>query len=615
MKKFLLLSAVGLLTATAAQAEVLPYSLQMPESTEVWHNTTFFREDVGQIGMGYISLKINAGDVNVNRESTAKVYYYYNGELLNTLDASNDAQINMSGVVGGLDDDDDYVPPTSQEVSFYIAPNPDDNYFRDGEYKLVIEDGVFQHGNEEDGYQPYEGVTIIYNYTNVDKIDMSYVLKPKNTVKTPDLKEITMTFPNAKKVTYDYKVYDTLKFPDGTAVRTSKSYASVDGNSITFYYTDPANGKWSNEWVNGEYTFTIPAYAGEDGGILVDNVAFPGAVIKFQVGIPELKFDISFPAETDVFRNHTKFNEEQGVLGMSFVQWELKGGDITVNRESEGHVTLYYEDEVLSQLDASNDAQINMSGVAGALDNDDEYEAPVSQQVSFYFGTVGEDFLRSGKYTIVVDKGVFHQGNDEDGYVDLDGATVNYEYQNVDKVDWTYTLTPADGAIVENDLKEITIEFPNATKVSWDGMKVYDTLVGPDGVEMRRASSYPKALTANKVGFYYNDPANGKWSNDWKEGLYTFTIPAAGVDAAKDDNVGLTVDGVDFPGVTAFYKIGGNEDDTQTSVEIYGMEPAASYTVVALDGKLIVKNGDASTLLSLTPGIYVINGKKVVVKK
>lgn len=618
MKKLLLFSAVCALSAIASQAEELPYQLQMPASTQVWHNTSFYREDVGQIGMGYISLRINAGDVTVNRESSAVVKFYYNDELLNTLPASDDTKINMSGVVGGLDNDDDYVPPTSQEVSFYIAPDPDENYFRNGTYKLVIEDGVFHHGTEEDGWTDYEGATITYNYTNEDKVDFSYYFTPSTSDMTSNLKTFVLTFPNAKTVTYrGMKVYDTLLFPNGTKVKTAQSYPKTEGNTITFYYTDPANGKWANEWVDGEYTFTIPAYSwdksSDDGkGIVVDNVEFPGLEVKFKVGAPKLEWELVFPAADEVYRNHTVLNEDHGVLGMSAVMIDLIGGNVNIDRTSEGKVTLYYNDEVLVALDASNEEAINMTGVAGA--DDDEYVPPTRQQVTFRFGDPGEQFEKDGTYKIVIDNGVFKRGTDALGWESLSGGELVYTYTNVDKADWNYVLTPADGSIVEN-LKEITIEFPNAEKVWWNGMKAYDTLKHEDGTEMRRASSYPKNLANNKVAFYYNDPANGKWANDWKDGLYTFTIPAAGYDSAKDDNVGITVDNTDFPGLTAFYKIGGNNTDIETSVEAIGLTPAASYTVVALDGKVIAKDAPATALFSINAGMYIINGKKVIIRK
>lgn len=619
MKKLLLFSAVCALSAIASQAEELPYELQMPASTQVWHNTTFYREDVGQIGMGFISLRINSGDVSVNRESDAVVKYYYNDELINTLNASNDAQINMSGVVGSLDDDDPYVAPTSQEVSFYIAPDPDENYFRNGVYKLVIEDGVFRHGNEEDGWTDYEGVTITYNYTNEDKVDFSYYFTPSTSDMTSNLKTFVLTFPNAKSVTYrGSKVGDTLLFPNGTKVRTANAYPKIEGNTLTFYYTDPRNNNWSNDWVEGEYTFTIPPYSwdksSDDGkGIVVDNVEFPGLEVKFKVGAPRLDWDLVFPAKDDVYRNDTFFNEDRGVLGMSIIKLDLIGGNVNVDRTSTGKVTLYFGEEVIAELEASDEQAINMTGVAGA--DDDEWVPPTRQEVTFRFGDQDDEkFFRDGNYKVVIDNGVFKRGSEELGYESLSGAEINYVYTNVDKVEWDYILTPADGSIVEN-LKEITLEFPKAEKVWWNGMKAWDTVTYEDGTKMNRASSYPKTLSANKIAFYYNDNAKGLWTNDWKDGTYTFTIPAAAFDDNKDDYVGITVDNVDFPGLTAFYKIGGNNPDYTTSVEVIGLEPAANYTVVALDGKVIVKEAPASALFTINPGMYIINGKKVILRK
>lgn len=310
-----------------------------------------------------------------------------------------------------------------------------------------------------------------------------------------------------------------------------------------------------------------------------------------------LKQSLVTPSSTEVYRNQT-FVGPEGNLGMGYVVWKIGYGDVNVDRSSTGHVSLYYNDVLIRQLDASNDLYINFNGVATALDGDDPYEPPTSQVVAFYFvtsNTPEQQFLNPGTYKMVVDDGVFRRGNAEDGYTPLEGATVTYEYHNSVYVDWTYTLTPSSGSNVEN-LQTIELTFPNARSVGYSN-KAGFILTNPNGEEVHGASTYPAQRNGNQIVCTYKDSA--KVTVDWIQGTWTFTI---------NPNV-VTVDSQPFEGLTAVYTIG-----THVGVEILGLEKAETYTVVSLDGKLLVNNGPASSLLSLTRGMYVINGKKVMVK-
>ena len=46
-----------------------------------------------------------------------------------------------------------------------------------------------------------------------------------------------------------------------------------------------------------------------------------------------------------------------------------------------------------------------------------------------------------------------------------------------------------------------------------------------------------------------------------------------------------------------------------------GLDAADSYTVISLDGKVLVRGGNADALLNLNEGLYIINGKKVLLRK
>ena len=69
--------------------------------------------------------------------------------------------------------------------------------------------------------------------------------------------------------------------------------------------------------------------------------------------------------------------------------------------------------------------------------------------------------------------------------------------------------------------------------------------------------------------------------------------------------------GIDAPAVQGIWNVVG---DTDGITDIFG-DGVDSFTVVTIDGRVIIKDADASQLKQLAAGLYIINGKKVYLNK
>lgn len=163
----------------------------------------------------------------------------------------------------------------------------------------------------------------------------------------------------------------------------------------------------------------------------------------------------------------------------------------------------------------------------------------------------------------------------------------------------TGQITPADGSTLTS-LKEICFYYPETENVvdesGYNGADLSDTdageqmiVVKKDGVEVGRG-----------IEWDYTDDWLGVWIffNEITEaGSYTVEVPAGTFIAYADDSM-------INPDLVLHYTIAGTNG-------IEGVEAEAPVVKGIYNLQGIRVNGDRN---SLTPGIYVIDGKKVAVK-
>ncbi len=201
-----------------------------------------------------------------------------------------------------------------------------------------------------------------------------------------------------------------------------------------------------------------------------------------------------------------------------------------------------------------------------------------------------------GYYRILIPEGVIFNAAGEKN------ETIALMYEVKAETTATFTFTPEDGSTVES-LKEIIVSYAGGCHPSWSGRA---TLVNEAGTIV--ASAEPNDyIPADKQEDYDNwiwNPESAILVMDQEitqPGTYTLQMPA-----------GFLVYGPNFensPEVTATFTIASG-----TSIgHLFAKDQ--TVTVYTTPGVRLLQNADKAQLQQLRPGIYLINGKKVYLRK
>lgn len=183
------------------------------------------------------------------------------------------------------------------------------------------------------------------------------------------------------------------------------------------------------------------------------------------------------------------------------------------------------------------------------------------------------------------------------------GASVAYNFTKP-QVDFTYELSPANEEVCTGKIAEISLTFPNAQSVDYMDTGAA-TMTNPDGV-LTNVPTPNFNATGNGVVFSLT---NAKLYPDtyWVSGEYTFVVNA--------DKICLNslVDDTDpswFEGLTAKFYLQNGVGVTMIAADADGL-----YQVYAADGKVVRLNATAADLDALEPGLYIVNGQKLLIRK
>lgn len=223
-----------------------------------------------------------------------------------------------------------------------------------------------------------------------------------------------------------------------------------------------------------------------------------------------------------------------------------------------------------------------------------------------------------GEYTLTVPAGFFTEmigftdfmGNEQTiakptNAVKSAALTATYTIsKSVSTMFGDYTLDPANDKTVK-DISTIAITFPNiadeAQSQLWGAAQ--NTISISKGTDTY-AGSAMRDWTYEGQGMKFNisfmDASQEPIEAITADGDWTLTIKAGAFSFGND---------VSDP-ITAVYHV----DHTVGVAEIEGAEDG-SVTVVSIDGKVLLRNAPADAVNGLENGLYIVNGKKVLVKK
>lgn len=299
-------------------------------------------------------------------------------------------------------------------------------------------------------------------------------------------------------------------------------------------------------------------------------------------------------------------NGPWGYKYMGFYLIGLKSAQTVVNRQCSDPVTLSYNGSQIAQLVATNPSDPIDVMAATAMDDDGLLEFKPTVDLMLIFDLEGvygngdasavpEMYKKAGTYTLHIPEGLLKDNKTGELYSGLD-VTYNVSSESV-KV-YKYSITPTPNSEVDN-LATIEINFPEVTSMLsyvGDGNKCYLTL--PNGEKVYN-NMYPG--TANKT-------LSLKFTKvtEWIPGTYTLTIPDKYIvinnpyfDEGDPGNV---------QAITASWTV----VDKTIGVEGIAAE-GETITVVDLDGRVIL-TGVAEDLKTLPNGLYIVNGKKCILK-
>lgn len=197
-----------------------------------------------------------------------------------------------------------------------------------------------------------------------------------------------------------------------------------------------------------------------------------------------------------------------------------------------------------------------------------------------------------GNYTIDVPSGFFNLGEEFEGGSSR-AATIYYEIKAQSTDDVTVTLDPAPGTVTEIPEK-IIVTLTEAQSAGANGIN--PTLTDEKG------NSYGIDLQIYWDGEWNQlemNLANGAITAD---GTYTLTIPAGAL--TWDDNS----DNVNKEDIVFTYIIG-----TSTGIDNIVANAGGKVDVYTINGVSVLRNADAAAVKALKKGLYIINGKKVVI--
>ncbi|MDE6810970.1 MAG: hypothetical protein K2J15_01320 [Muribaculaceae bacterium] len=287
-------------------------------------------------------------------------------------------------------------------------------------------------------------------------------------------------------------------------------------------------------------------------------------------------------------------------FGMAAVSLDSAKG-VTLNENCPDKVQLYYGDELLAEVGATESDNNGITNIGFSYASDDDplnFEGHSTWLIMFDASAPAE-YKRLGDYTLILPEDLFRYGEDTVGSMTL-------HYTMVDKINasWGYTVTPENGSefTVTNPIPSVTVTATGNAR-----MLDYNNPVGglydPEGNLMKFRSSYPTRSGASLI-WDFIDPYTSKV--EWTEGEYTFKLPAHSLYVNMQ---GMNFGQGNFPSedINVLYIL----RDGTTRVTVAGAEAAHSYTVYTTDGKLIAAGATGDLLLTLPEGIYIINGKKV----
>lgn len=437
-----------------------------------------------------------------------------------------------------------------------------------GKYKLSIAAGAISGYKDlsDDGYQTTEdceAITIEYTIEGQApaQIDFTVTADPKDMAAVKKLDKVVVTFPNLDSVTVGEDWPAVLV--DNTPLTVADYSAATEKNVVTVTIAKVIEGP-----ADVQVLFpagTVTGKKGEETGNNAEDI-----IINYSV-LGGVEYDLT----NLVLANATKTNDKGEIsaekqLTAFFFSSDTKG--LVAAEGTEANVTI-------KQLDGDYERTAHLSKGFG-----------LDQNLTYFMADFGSEPTFNGKYTITVAKGAF---GDEQWASDPETGHANPEIvieftlvdgRDVDLNTIVAKVAPQTGTYESFDrIATITVSFDEEmTPVEGAGA----TLVAEDGsINYNKTAEFTKADNGFAVTFPAPERAGSKEN-------YIFSVLPGQFKNAQ---------GLGNAEINIVYTV-----DTQSGV--------SAIEIDSEDAEIFTLSGNRVTGKTLAPGIYIINGAKVLVK-
>lgn len=406
---------------------------------------------------------------------------------------------------------------------------------------------------------------ISYSVTFGDVKEYSHVFTPAPDSEVESIKEFTLEFPEATTATFNeeenyiilrganwiYPATPTVTAVEGAEHPTFKLVFDLIGEDMT-----PAAGS---------YNLRI----GEGSFLLDEDQQSPEISASWTLK-RTTPVDLTWTAEPvrDII------NEGYGMYPAFLFN---EGESLSKNRDTEAKIIVKFNDEVLDEGYGSDSKMAYSTGI--------EYTLPNAIMFNISGGILNNPETE-GKLTIIIEEGALLVSG-------VPCPAIEHSWNLVKQKEYEVKVTPAEGSTVK-ELKDFIVEF-----------------VGAKTVE----ENYATGIAVRSKDYKYNGIIEHiEYDNSGENAAVKITLKEA---LANDGEYMLQI----YP--SAFF-LDGCQSSPEVKVNytvdhtvgVEGIKAAnGKYTVTSLAGIVVLRDANAAALSKLPAGLYIVNGKKVLLNK
>lgn len=405
---------------------------------------------------------------------------------------------------------------------------------------------------------------IKYSVTIGDVKEYTYEFTPASGSEVENLKEFTLEFPEASSASYNEDNSYIILRSSNWIYPSSPVVTAVEGaETPTFKLT--FEGIEDMNLTAGSYSLRIG-----EGSFLLDN----------NQQSPEIAASWTLKRTTPVDLTWTA-DPTRDIINEGFGMYPTfvfnEGESLSKNRDTEAKIIVKFNDEVLSEGYGSDSEMAYSTGI--------EYTLPNAIMFNISGGILNNPETE-GKLTIIIEEGALLVSG-------VPCPRMEHSWNLVKQKEYEVKVTPAEGSTVK-ELKEFTVEF-----------------VGAKTVE----ENFATGIAVRSKDYKYNGVVeNIEYDNSGENAAVKITLKEA---LANDGEYMLQI----YP--SAFF-LDGCQSSPEVKVNymvdhtvgVEGIEAAnGKYTVTNMAGIVVLRDANAAALGKLPAGLYIVNGKKVLLNK